>query len=49
MRKSWSDRIVSEARKFALKELFPVYAQGDKEGLRFEKGQVMVPACLSPA
>ena len=31
------DMIISEARTFALKELVPTYAEGDKVGLRFEK------------
>jgi hypothetical protein len=37
------DMIISEARSFAVKELLPTYAEGDKIGLTFEKGQVKVP------
>ena len=37
------DMIVSEARNFAIKELLPTCAEGDREGLVFENGQVNVP------
>jgi len=37
------DMIISEARSFSIKELLPTYAEGDKIGLTFEKGQVKVP------
>ena len=37
------DMIITEARNFALKELLPTNAVGDKEGLGFENGQVKVP------
>ena len=40
------DMIISEARSFAVKELLPTYAEGDKIGLRFEKGEVKVPECF---
>ena len=40
------DMIISEARRFAIKELLPTYAEGDKIGLKFEKGQVKVPECF---
>jgi alkylation response protein AidB-like acyl-CoA dehydrogenase len=40
------DMIISEARSFAVKELLPTYAEGDKIGLTFEKGQVKVPECF---
>ena len=40
------DMIVSEARTFAIKELLPTYAEGDKIGLSFENGQVKVPECF---
>ncbi|MBW2297625.1 MAG: acyl-CoA dehydrogenase family protein, partial [Deltaproteobacteria bacterium] len=40
------DMIISEARNFAVKELLPTYAEGDKLGLTFEKGQVKVPECF---
>ncbi len=37
------DMIITEARNFAIKELLPTNAEGDKEGLGFENGQVTVP------
>jgi alkylation response protein AidB-like acyl-CoA dehydrogenase len=40
------DMVISEARNFAVKELLPTYAEGDKVGLKFEKGQVKVPECF---
>ena len=43
------DMIVTEARNFAVKELLPANAEGDKEGLRFETGQVKVPECFHRA
>ena len=35
--------MISEARNFALKELLPINAEGDKQGLQFQTGQVKVP------
>ncbi len=43
------DMIVTEARNFAIKELLPTNAQGDKEGLGFENGEVKVPECFHRA
>jgi alkylation response protein AidB-like acyl-CoA dehydrogenase len=43
------DMIITEARNFAVKELLPANAEGDKEGLRFENGQVKVPECFHRA
>lgn len=37
------DMIINEARNLALKELLPAQQMGDREGCRFENGQVMVP------
>ncbi len=38
------DLIVSEARRFALKEMLPIYSDGDRIGVRYEKdGTVRVP------
>ena len=37
------DLIISEARNFALKELLPTWADGDRIGVTFENGQVKVP------
>jgi alkylation response protein AidB-like acyl-CoA dehydrogenase len=39
------DLIVNEARIFALKEILPTFAEGDREGVRYEKSQVFVPTC----
>lgn len=41
--------IITEARNFAIKELLPTNAVGDKEGLGFENGQVKVPECFHRA
>ena len=43
------DMIITEARNFAVKELLPANAEGDREGLRFEDGQVKVPECFHHA
>ncbi len=43
------DLIVSEARNLAVKELLPTQAIGDEEGVRFEGGKVMLPACFHRA
>jgi hypothetical protein len=43
------DVIITEARNFAVKELLPANAEGDREGLRFEDGQVKVPECFHRA
>jgi alkylation response protein AidB-like acyl-CoA dehydrogenase len=37
------DLIVSEARNLAIKELLPTQVDGDREGVRFENGNVIVP------
>ena len=37
------DMIVTEARNFAIKELQPTYADGDKIGVTYENGVVRVP------
>ncbi len=39
------DLIINEARTFALKELLPVCAEGDRQGVSLEDGVVKVPAC----
>lgn len=39
------DLIVNEARNLAVKEVLPTYAEGDREGVKFENGRVTVPAC----
>jgi len=43
------DMIITEARNFAVKELLPTFAEGDREGLRFANGQVNVPECFHRA
>ncbi len=43
------DMIITEARNFAIKELLPTNAEGDKQGLGFENGQVKVPECFHRA
>ncbi|MBT3311968.1 MAG: acyl-CoA dehydrogenase [Desulfobacterales bacterium] len=40
------DMIISEARKFGLNVLHPVYMEGDKEGAHFENGMVKAPECF---
>jgi alkylation response protein AidB-like acyl-CoA dehydrogenase len=39
------DLIIKEARNLAVKEILPTYAEGDREGVKFENGRVSVPAC----
>jgi len=39
------DLIINEARNLAIKEILPTFAEGDRQGARFENGQVKVPAC----
>jgi len=43
------DMIITEARNFAVKELLPANAEGDREGLSLEDGQVKVPECFHHA
>ncbi len=44
-----SDLIISEARQLAIKEILPTFAEGDREGARFENGHVKVPECYHRA
>jgi alkylation response protein AidB-like acyl-CoA dehydrogenase len=37
------DLIINEARTFAIKEILPTFAEGDRQGVSFSKGRVMVP------
>ena len=37
------DMIISEARKVGIKEILPTLADGDKQGVQFENGNVTVP------
>jgi alkylation response protein AidB-like acyl-CoA dehydrogenase len=43
------DLVISEARNLALKELLPAQIDGDREGARFENGNVTVPASFHKA
>ena len=40
------EMVINEARKFAIKEILPTYAQGDREGVRFNRGHVTPPPCF---
>ncbi len=44
--KKTCEMIITEARKLAIKEALPTLAEGDREGVRFEDGKVMVPKCF---
>jgi len=46
LNRSMFNMIISEARAFAVKELLPTYAEGDRLGLQFEGGRVKVPECF---
>ncbi|MFP3981895.1 MAG: acyl-CoA dehydrogenase family protein, partial [Desulfobacterales bacterium] len=37
------DMILTEARSLAIKELLPLLQEGDREGVKFENGEVKVP------
>ena len=43
------DLIINEARNLAIKEILPTFAEGDREGVRLENGQVKVPSCYQRA
>ena len=43
------DLIISEARNLAVKELLPIRIDGDREGARFESGNVTVPESFHKA
>lgn len=40
------EMVLKEARTIAIKELLPTLAEGDREGVSFEKGSVKVPQCF---
>ncbi|BBO69805.1 acyl-CoA dehydrogenase [Desulfosarcina alkanivorans] len=44
--KKMFDMIISEARKLAIKEILPTFAESDKIGATFDKGKVHVPECF---
>jgi alkylation response protein AidB-like acyl-CoA dehydrogenase len=41
--KKTCDMILTEARALAVKELLPIMAEGDEQGVRFDAGEVKVP------
>jgi len=41
--KKTCDMIINEARTLAIRELLPILAEGDQQGVRFEDGTVKVP------
>jgi len=43
------DMVISEARSFGTKVLLPTYVQGDRDGVKFENGEVKVPECFHRA
>jgi alkylation response protein AidB-like acyl-CoA dehydrogenase len=43
------DLIISEARNLAIKEILPTQEDGDREGTKFENGQVIVPESFHKA
>lgn len=44
--KKTCNMIIDEARKLAIKEMLPTLAEGDRQGVHFENGQVKVPECF---
>ena len=40
------DMVVTEARAFGIKEVMPTHGEGDKAGVHFENGRVIVPECF---
>ena len=40
------DMVISEARNLGIKEIYPTYAEGDREGVKFDNGRVIVPECF---
>ena len=41
------DMVISEARNLGIKEIYPTYTEGDREGVKFENGKVTVPRMFS--
>ncbi len=46
MNRKMFDMVINEARNFAVKEILPLNEEGDKVGLQFEGGNVLVPECF---
>jgi len=44
--KKTCDMIITEARALAVKEMLPTLAEGDKQGVRYDKGNIKVPDCF---
>jgi alkylation response protein AidB-like acyl-CoA dehydrogenase len=40
------DIIINEARSFAIKEILPTFAEGDRVGATFNDGKVLIPTCF---
>ena len=40
------DMVISEARNLGVKEIYPTYKEGDREGVKFENGKVTAPECF---
>jgi len=40
------DMLISEAANLGIKEILPTWAEGDREGVRFESGNVSTPECF---
>ncbi len=45
LNKKMVDMVVTEARAFGIKEILPTHAEGDKTGVSFENGKVIIPEC----
>ncbi|MCB2145231.1 MAG: acyl-CoA dehydrogenase [Deltaproteobacteria bacterium] len=45
LNKKMVDMVVTEARAFGIKEVLPTHADGDKDGVAFENGRVVIPEC----
>ena len=45
LNKKMVDMVVTEARAFGIKEVLPTNAEGDRTGVTFENGKVIVPEC----
>lgn len=45
LNKKMVDMVVTEARAFGIKEVLPTHAEGDKTGVQFENGKVIIPEC----
>ncbi|MBC2744165.1 MAG: acyl-CoA dehydrogenase [Desulfosarcina sp.] len=45
LNKKMVEMVVTEARAFGIKEVLPTHAEGDKAGVTFKNGEVIVPEC----